>query len=142
MLPPPPSPPLFPYTTLFRSPVHLLQRTVFSAPCVAKAVDDEHVVSGLFRGPDRRRVGLRRERLQVQHVEIEFIGVQRRRVVFGIDDGDASVRAGQALRNLQSRVGLAAAARPDDANARLALLANGLPEREGHITPPPFCTLA
>src|SRR5690606_38376718 len=115
-----------------RRPVHLFQRTVFPAPCVAEAVDDEHVVSGLFRGPDRRRVGLRRERLQVQHVEIELVGVQRAAVILRVNDGDASARAGQALRNLQSRVGLAATARPDDANASLALFPNCTLENELH----------
>src|SRR5690606_6434503 len=56
----------------------------------------------------------------------------RRRVVFGIDDRDASVRTGQALRNLQRRVGLAAAARTDDADASLALLPNCTLENERH----------
>src|SRR5690606_2527111 len=115
-----------------RRTVHLLQSALLTAPGVAQAIDDEHVVSGLFRGPDRRRVGLRRERLQAQHVEIKLVGVQRAAVILRVNDRDASVRTGQALRNLKGRERLATTARPDDANASLALLPNCTLENELH----------
>jgi hypothetical protein len=77
----------------------LVQQPAFARPGVRDRVDHQHLVAGGHGGPDRFQIlvdGV--GRVDLERVEIELVGVERRRMVLGVDDRDALAHAGGDLQ--------------------------------------------
>src|SRR5690606_22048483 len=112
---------------------HLLQHSAGAGPEVAEGVHDDDVVTGSPRSsqcPDERE---RLERLQVELVEGEPIGVLGGRPALGVDDSDPAAKGGG---DGQRRVGLAWPGRTGQGDTRLGLVLGGWREGEVHALSP------
>src|SRR5690606_2639489 len=92
-------------------------------------VDDDDLVTGRRRCCEGLAQGGRLERLKVELVERELVGVLRRAAALGVDDGDPLAEAGG---DGERGIGLASPGRPGEGDAGLGLLLRRAGEGEFH----------
>src|SRR5690606_27816649 len=99
--------------------IHQLQCPILPGPCVREAVDDEHVVALGLRRLDAFDIPLRMERVQLQNVELEFVGVFTGAPSLRVDHGHA---VAELRSDLERRIRLAATGRPNQGHPKFSLL--------------------
>src|SRR5690606_18107047 len=86
---------------------------------VREAVDDEHVVALGLRRLDALDIPLWMERIQLQHVELELVGVFTGAPTLRVDHGHA---VAELRSDLERRIRLAATGRPNQGHPKFSLL--------------------
>jgi len=91
-----------------RHAVHVLpldERAVLAHPRVRDRIAHDDVVAEVLGFLDALDIGQRREAFELVDVEVELVGVQRRRAALAVDDGDAALAVAVLTHELADRVG-------------------------------------